>query len=206
MLPLAVPSSSSPQERAQLCARRSRSTSPLGWLEWTPQPGTPRLRCTPERRGEKGSCPTVWRLPVCLVGGFASPPDASSPYLLSRGSGARAGMGRDASPRLQQETGTQLLQTIYLRNVPAAAALAARKFFAHEEWVGGSRQAQPGTMRVGLEPGGHPRVILEGVHQPAHPTLQTRVHLPGASPVVSLGSLGARNWLSSRLVSVGTDL
>lgn len=96
------------------------------------------------------------------------------------------GMGREASPRLQQETGTQLLQTIQLRNVPAAAALAAWTFFAHEEWAGGSRQAQPGTMRVGLEPGGHPGVSLEGYpptcppHAPDQGAFARR--LPGGEP------------------------
>lgn len=98
MLPLAVPSSSSPPGKSTaVCQAPSEHIAP-GLAGVDPKSGTPRLRCTPEGRGEKGSCPRAWRLPVCLLGGFASPPDAAAPYLLSRGSGARAGDGAGDKP------------------------------------------------------------------------------------------------------------
>lgn len=121
----------------------------------------------PEGGEEEGSCPGVcgrlWRLPVRLPGGFPSPPDASSPLSsLQRKRSQGRGSGRDASPRLQQERETLLPESNHLRDVPAAAALAARKFFAHEEWAAGSeagaawdgeRQAGAGRPSWG-QPGG----------------------------------------------------
>lgn len=50
---------------------------------------------------------------------------------------------------------------------------------------------------------GHPEVSLEEYPPTCPPHAPDPVHLPGASPAVSLGSLGARNWVSSRLESVG---
>lgn len=58
MLPLAVPSPSSPPGKsAAVCPSPLRARRPwAGWREPLSS-GTPRLRCTPEGRGEKGAAP-----------------------------------------------------------------------------------------------------------------------------------------------------